>query len=116
MAYSNIVQTVPYVKGAGTDVLGRQRMSLPISIGIYKNTTGIAASTEQILFAGTGSVTSNNSQTILNVTAGQYLIAQSKEYHYYVAGSPQRIDFTYNNFQPQSGLIKRCIFRYLEYL
>ena len=57
---------------------------------------------------GTGTATYNvNNGIDLNVTAGQYLVRQSKFFTPYFSGKPQQIESTSFNFQNQANVIKR---------
>lgn len=94
-------------ESASTDLANRQRVSIPTTVANYKNLYGTVTSNAVWDFKGTGSVVYENGETSLRVTAGQYHVMQSKEYHYYVAGQPMKFDFTGNHFQKETGLIKR---------
>lgn len=107
MSYQSNIYTSPEINSASTDLLGRQRVCIPKNIANYTNIFNQTVAGSKFDIKGTGTVTASNSVTSLNVTAGQFLVLQSKEFHYYVAGQPQKIDLTFNNFQSETGLIKR---------
>jgi len=108
MTFFSKIFTKPDPDSLSTDILGRQRVSLPSGIGNYKSIYGNLGGNLLTSVIGTGTLTYNTDSTItMSVTSGQYYILQSKEYHYYFAGTPQRIDLTVNTFQIQSNLIKR---------
>ena len=94
-------------ESCSTDLANRQRVSIPTAVANYKNLYGTTTSNAVWDFKGTGSVVFENGETSLRVTAGQYMVMQSKEYHYYVAGQPMKFDITGNHFQKDTGLIKR---------
>lgn len=56
---------------------------------------------------GTGTATYANNKVNLEVTSGQYMIRQSKRFCPYFAGKSQLIELTFDNFQLESGIIKR---------
>jgi len=56
---------------------------------------------------GTGTGTYGNSKYDMAVTAGQYLIRTSRRYLPYFSGDPQEVEFTFDNFANQAGVIKR---------
>ncbi len=92
---------------AGTDLAGRQRVTIPTTVANYKNLYGTTTSNAVWDFKGTGTTVFEDGQTSIRVTAGQYQIMQSKEYHYYVAGQPMKFDLTFNHFQKETGLVKK---------
>jgi len=55
----------------------------------------------------TGTATYQNNTIKMEVTAGQYLVRQSKIYSPYFAGKWQIVEFTFDNFQVETGLEKR---------
>lgn len=55
---------------------------------------------------GTGTVTFDENITELSVTAGQYLVLQSKRRFPYFSGKSQVVELTMDNFQLEPGLIK----------
>ena len=56
---------------------------------------------------GTGTATFAANKVDLAVTAGQYIIRQSKRFCPYFSGKAQLIELTSDNFQGESGVIKR---------
>jgi len=56
---------------------------------------------------GTGTGTYADSKYTMSVTAGQYFIRTSRRYSPYFSGDPQEVEETFENFQLESGLIKR---------
>lgn len=94
-------------ESTSTDLANRQRVTIPTTVANYKNLYGTTTSNAVWDFKGTGSTVFENGETSLRVTAGQYRVMQSKEYHYYVAGQPMKFDITGNHFQKDTGLIKR---------
>jgi len=56
---------------------------------------------------GTGTATYANNKVNLSVTAGQYMIRQSKRFNPYFSGKSQLIETTNDNFQFEAGIIKR---------
>jgi hypothetical protein len=57
--------------------------------------------------AGTGTATFEVGTIKLAVTAGQYLVRQSRMYAPYFSGKAQLAEITFDNFAPEAGLIKR---------
>jgi hypothetical protein len=108
MTFLNKIFTKPDPDDVSTDVGGRSRVSIPVSIGNYKNIYGSALAGLVSSNAGTGTITyTTDSELQLSVTSGQYHVVQTKEYHYYVAGATQKIDITFNNFGVQANVTKR---------
>ena len=56
---------------------------------------------------GTGTATYANNKVNLSVTLGQYIIRQSKRFCPYFSGKSQLIETTNDNFQFETGVIKR---------
>jgi len=56
---------------------------------------------------GTGTGTYSNNMYNMSVTSGQYFIKQAKRFSPYFSGKPQFIEETFDNFQYQTGVIKR---------
>jgi len=56
---------------------------------------------------GTASFNINENAVDIEVTAGQYEIRRSKQYFQYYAGNCQSVEMTFDNFQTQSGVVKR---------
>lgn len=56
---------------------------------------------------GTGTATYSENSIIMSVTAGQYLVRQSKVFCNYFSGKPQEIEATSINFKAQAGVVKR---------
>ena len=57
---------------------------------------------------GTGTGTFSNNKYLMSVTAGQYRIVQGKQFTPYFSGKPQKIEFTFSSFSPESGVTKRA--------
>lgn len=56
---------------------------------------------------GTGTGTHQDNKYLMEVTAGQWKIYQSKHFLPYFSGKPQKVELTFDNFSPQTGVIKR---------
>jgi len=56
---------------------------------------------------GTGTQTYSSGVVNMSVTAGQYTVCQSFKRHLYLAGKAQTLEMTFNNFAPQTDIIKR---------
>jgi hypothetical protein len=56
---------------------------------------------------GTGTATPQDGGVLLEVTAGQYLVRQSRTYMPYFSGKSQLCEVTFDRFAPQPGVIKR---------
>lgn len=57
---------------------------------------------------GIGTQTYSNGVVNMAVTAGQYAVCQSFKRHLYLAGKAQSVEITFNNFAPQTGIVKRA--------
>jgi len=65
---------------------------------------------DERLFENVGTGTglfSNNSYT-MSVTAGQHFIRQARRFNPYFSGKSQLFEPTFDNFQPQAGVVKRA--------
>lgn len=56
---------------------------------------------------GTGTATWADQSVVLSVTAGQYMVRQSRQYFPYASGYPKVAEITFQDFQLVPGLIKR---------
>ena len=56
---------------------------------------------------GTGTATYSDNKINLSVTAGQYIIRQSKRFTPYFSGKSQLVEFTFDNFQGETDVTKR---------
>lgn len=90
----------------GTDAGGRLRVSQYTTLFDGK----ILNSDDPELFgnAGTGTGLYQNSTYKISVTPGQYFIRYSKFYLPYFSGKVQNIEVTFDNFQTETGLVKRA--------
>lgn len=100
MAYVTLDQT-----NAGFDASGRLRVSQLRTL--FDGKTLNADDTDLWGVAGSGTNTFANSSNKMIVTSGQYLIRYSKFFHPYFSGKSQFIELTFDNFQTETGLIKR---------
>jgi hypothetical protein len=102
---SEPVQTIPFGNGFGVDSGGRTRVSQIITLLDGK----ILGADDTTLFenVGTGTFTFQNNTILMQVTAGQYCIRQSKRFNPYFSGKSQLIEETFEDFQLQPGIIKR---------
>lgn len=57
--------------------------------------------------AGSGTATFEAGAIKMAVTAGQYLVRQSRTYAPYFSGKAQLAEITFDNFAPEAGLVKR---------
>jgi hypothetical protein len=89
----------------GKDAGGRTRVSQITTLLDGK----ILGADDLSLFenVGTGTATYANNKVNLSVTAGQYMIRQSKRFNPYFSGKSQLIETTNDNFQFEAGVIKR---------
>ena len=61
---------------------------------------------ERIVSGGTG-LFSNNKYAMSVTSNGQYVISKSRVWAHYFSGKSQLIEITFDNFQPQTGVVKR---------
>jgi len=97
----NSINTNPF----GFDAAGRVRSS-----GLTTLLDGkILGADDTTLFqnVGTGTFTFQDNTMLMQVTAGQYCIRQSKRFNPYFSGKSQLIEETFEDFQLQAGVIKR---------
>ena len=66
-----------------------------------------AEDNELFTSGGTGTATWANQAVVLSVTAGQYMVRQSRQYFPYSSGYPKVAEITFQDFQLVPGLIKR---------
>lgn len=57
---------------------------------------------------GTGSASYSNNKYDMSVTAGQFLVRQSKRFNPYFSGKSQLIECTFDNFQIEANTVKRA--------
>lgn len=57
---------------------------------------------------GTGTFNFTQNMMGMSVTAGQYAIRQANHVNPYFSGKGQTVEVTFDNFQPQAGVIKRA--------
>lgn len=90
------------------DAAFRQRVSQVITLGDYK----VPYDPQPLLWdsAGTGSVTHSPADAWydLSVTAGQYAILQTTQFHPYASGKSQFAEWTFVDLAPVVGVVKRC--------
>lgn len=89
----------------GIDAGGRTRVAQITTLLDGK----ILGADDSFLFenAGTGSATYANNKVNLSVTAGQYIIRQSKRFCPYFSGKVQLVEGTFDNFQTEANTTKR---------
>lgn len=56
---------------------------------------------------GTGTGTYQTNKYNMSVTSGQWLVYQSRRFHPYFSGKPQKVELTFDNFQPEANVVKR---------
>jgi hypothetical protein len=93
------------VQPFGFDAGGRTRVSQLTTLLDGK----ILGADDTNLFenVGTGTFTFQDNTMLMQVTAGQYCIRQSKRFCPYFSGKSQLIEETFEDFQLQAGIIKR---------
>lgn len=90
---------------AAVDASGRNRVSNLSPV--FDGKVLYAEDTQLWSVAGTGTATFANSAIVLGVTAGQYMVRQTRQYFPYAAGYPQVAEITFSDFQLVPGIIKR---------
>ena len=95
--------TQPY--GINADAGGRTRVSQITTLFGGKKLN--ADDPLKWVTVGTGTLTFQQNKALMEVTAGQYLIRQSPHYNPYFEGKSQIVEPTFDNFQPQAGVVKR---------
>lgn len=98
-----VLETRPYE--VGVDGSGRARVSQIITLFDGKKLG--ADDLLKWVTVGTGALTFQQNKANMAVTAGQYLIRQSPHYNPYFSGKSQIVEPTFDNFQPQTGVVKR---------
>lgn len=89
----------------GIDASGRQRVGQITTL--FDGKTLGADDSDMFSNVGTGSVAWSNNTTNLSVTSGQYMIRQTKRWFPYFSGKSQLIEITMDNFQTETGVLKR---------
>jgi len=89
----------------GGDASGRTRVSQKTTL--FDGRILNADDTLKWDLKGTGTATYTQNAQELAVTAGQYLVKQSRVWAQYFSGKPQDIEVTSINFKNQTGVIKR---------
>lgn len=64
--------------------------------------------TEIIEVVGTGTNSYSNNKYQMSVTAGQYSVIQGKRFAPYFSGKPQKVEFTFDHFAPETDVTK-CV-------
>lgn len=90
---------------AGVTSDGRGRISLLTPV--FDGKVLVAEDNELWTSAGTGTATWSNQSVVLSVTAGQYMIRQTRQYFPYASGYPKVAEITFQDFQLAPGVIKR---------
>jgi hypothetical protein len=94
---------------AGVDAFGRNRVSIPFTLGDYKHIYGL----DDLFFNkinGDGAITDNVNRAavaLTSTTSGSYAIHQTKMYHHYMPGKSQVILSSFSFGAPVSGSTKR---------
>jgi hypothetical protein len=104
MTYISQLNKIQYNKRV-LDARGTLAVSEKITLGNYVQDRNNLP--YQISRTGTGTQTYNNGLVTMSVTSGQYAIAQTFQRHPYYAGKSQVIEITFDNYQNQSGIVKR---------
>lgn len=103
-AATSTVQLAP----SNLDASFRARVSQVITLGDYK----VPYDAQPLLWdtAGTGTVahSATDAWYELSVTAGQYAILQSTQFHPYASGKSHLPEWTFVDLSPVVGLVKRC--------
>lgn len=89
----------------GGDAGGRKRVSQITTLGDYKT----LGQDRTLLFdnQGTGAGAWGGNLYTMSVTAGQWRVRQSKQYHPYFSGKSQIIEATFDNFHAEANVTKR---------
>lgn len=87
------------------DAGGRQRVSQLTTLGDYK----VLGYDRTLLLetVGDGTGTWNTNKYNMSVTAGQWMVRQSRRYHPYFSGKSQMAECTFDNFGLDAGVVKR---------
>lgn len=104
--YIDPVNTVTTTIGGVTqDAGGRIRISQLTTLGDYKILN--ADRTLLLETVGTGTGTYTASKYNMAVTAGQWMVRQSRRFHPYFSGKSQMVECTFDNFGLQANVQKR---------
>lgn len=93
------------VNAIQSDAGGRQRVAQLRTLGDYKVLE--YDHTSLLENAGTGTGVFSGNMYNMSVTAGQWYVRASKRFHHYFSGKSQVVEATFDNFQPQSDVVKR---------
>lgn len=93
------------IGGITQDAGGRVRISQLTTLGDYK----ILNADRPLLIEtqGTGTGTFQANKYNMAVTAGQWMVRQSRRYHPYFSGKSQMVECTFDNFGLQANVVKR---------
>ncbi len=89
----------------GIDAGGRSRVSQLTTLFDGKTVRGEDSTHWDT--KGTGTASFSNGANVLSVTAGQYLVRQSRTYQPYFSGKSQQVEITFDSFALEAGVIKR---------
>lgn len=93
------------IGGVTQDAGGRVRISQLTTLGDYKILN--ADRTLLLETVGTGTGTYTASKYNMAVTAGQWMVRQSRRFHPYFSGKSQMVECTFDNFGLQANVSKR---------
>lgn len=108
----NALPVTPYFVDGYTDAFGRQRISTQFTLADYSHVYANGTNEMLVQKSGTFSdLTKNGFQAkaslIVGDGAGDYVIYQSRKYHYYRPGKSQLIYNSFNFHTPRQGTNKR---------
>jgi hypothetical protein len=93
------------IGGITQDAGGRVRVSQLTTLGDYKTLNADRTLLLETVGTGTGAFSANKYS--MSVTAGQWLVRQSRRYHPYFSGKSQMVECTFDNFGLQANVTKR---------
>ena len=102
---SYLSNTTPNQLSVSQDASNRTRVSQ--SFTLHDGKLLNADSAFQFDTKGTGTGAFANNKYNMSVTAGQYLIRQTKRYAPYSSGKSQQVEETFDNFQVEANTVKR---------
>lgn len=108
----NTLPVTPYFQDGYTDAFGRQRIAEPFTLADYSHVYGDGPSDMLTLKSGNASdLVKNGLQAKATLSVGQgagdYVIYQSRKYHYYRPGKSQLVFNSFNFNNPREGTNKR---------
>ena len=102
-------QDIPIsISSNNLDAGARLRVSNLTTLGDYKSVDSDNALYYDIQGTGTAAHSTANAWYNLSVAEGEWVVMQTFQFHNYSSGKSHLPEFTFTNFQPEEGVIKRA--------